>query len=171
MLLHQVSPSASTGISCRHVPYFDPSSLESIMPTGIEDLPVELCLEVFTYLDVRYQFQAFARLNTRLDRILLSHRHTIKWRDNNEDSQLLLEHVLHLPAVRENIVNVWLENTKTVSSSVLAASVQSTDGSNLDQLGQLCSTVLFSSLDDPSTSSHRCLAGFLESIHTECQWT
>ena len=122
MLLHKVSPIAPTGVSGRHVPYFDPPSPKSVMPTSIEDLSVELWLEAVKYLNLRYQFQAFAGLNTRLDRILLSHRHTIQWRDNNEDSQQLLKHVLILPAARENIVNVWLENTKRVSS-VPAASV------------------------------------------------
>lgn len=88
------------------------------MVTRIEQFSTELWLEVFSYLNVRHQFNAFYDLNQRFNQILFSHRHQIAWKNADADAQHLLEHVLPFLTKREQIAALQLENMKGVRSLV-----------------------------------------------------
>jgi hypothetical protein len=85
------------------------------MFTKLEDLPTELWLEIFTYMNIRDQFNAFFNLNKRLNQILFSNRYQISCKDNDDDTQYLLQHVLPYLTHREDTTRLRLENTNKVS--------------------------------------------------------
>ncbi|CAF2125395.1 unnamed protein product [Rotaria magnacalcarata] len=84
------------------------------MNSKIEDLSTELWLEIFAYLKIRQQFNAFFGLNKRLNQTLLSYRTHISWRNNDEDAQHLLAHVLPYMTHPKNVTGLRLENTKRI---------------------------------------------------------
>ena len=86
------------------------------MGTRIEDFSTELCLEFFSYLNVRDRFNAFFNLNQRLNQILLSHENRISWKDADQDAQYLLKHVLPVLPDRNRVVALRLENFRKVRS-------------------------------------------------------
>ena len=83
--------------------------------TTFEDLPSELWLNIFTYLNTRDQFHGFFDLKTRINQLLLSYYHHISLKNNDEDSRYLSEHVLPQLTHSESISSLRLENIKQVS--------------------------------------------------------
>ncbi|CAF2713658.1 unnamed protein product [Rotaria sp. Silwood2] len=84
------------------------------MHSKIEYLSIELWLEIFTYLKIRHQFNAFFNLNKRLNRILLSYQVHFTLKNNDEDTQYLLKYVLPYLTQQENVTGLRLENTNKV---------------------------------------------------------
>jgi hypothetical protein len=80
----------------------------------IEDLSIELWLEIFSYLNILHQFNAFFNLNKRLNQILFSYRTQINCKNNDENTQYLFKHILPYLTHPENVTGLRLENTNNV---------------------------------------------------------
>ncbi len=85
-----------------------------IMSSKIEDLAIELWLEIFSYLKICEQFNAFFNLNKRLNQILFSYRTQISLKNNDEDSQYLFKDIIPYLTHPENLTGLRLENTNSV---------------------------------------------------------
>lgn len=85
-----------------------------IMHTKIEDLAIELWLEIFPYLRIHHQFNAFFNLNIRINQILFSYRTYINCKNDDEDTQYLLKYILPNSSNRENVSALRLEKPKHV---------------------------------------------------------
>jgi hypothetical protein len=86
-----------------------------IQKTLIEDLSSELWFDIFAYLNIREQFNGFFNLNRRINQLLLTDHYYISLKNNDENSQYLLEHVLAQLPHPEYISSLRLENIKKVS--------------------------------------------------------
>jgi len=80
----------------------------------IEDLPIELWLEIFPYLNIIHQFNAFFNVNKRINQILFSYRTQINCKNNDENTQYLFKHILPYLTHSENVTDLRLENTNDV---------------------------------------------------------
>ncbi|CAF3368406.1 unnamed protein product, partial [Rotaria sp. Silwood2] len=81
-----------------------------IIKTTIEDLPTELWLDTFTYLNIQEQFNEFFNLNQRINQLLLNYHRHINLKSNDDNSQYLFEHILPQLPHPESISNLRLEN-------------------------------------------------------------
>lgn len=88
------------------------------MCSTIEDLAIELWLEIFNYLKLVHQFNAFFNLNKRLNQILFSYRSHIISKNNDEDSQYLFTHILPFLTHREGVTKLKFENTNKVNQII-----------------------------------------------------
>ncbi|CAF1216010.1 unnamed protein product [Rotaria sp. Silwood1] len=84
------------------------------MYSKIEDLSIELWLEIFTYLKIRHQFNAFFNLNKRFNQILLSYQNHFTLKNNNEDTQYLLKYVIPYLTHHNNVSGLRLEKTNKI---------------------------------------------------------
>ena len=80
----------------------------------IEDLPSELWLDIFTYLNIRDQLNGFFNLNTRINHFLLHYYYHLSLKNNDENSQYLFEHILPKLPSSEYISSLRLENINKV---------------------------------------------------------
>ncbi|CAF4097087.1 unnamed protein product, partial [Rotaria sordida] len=78
--------------------------------TIIEDLPTELWLDIFTYLNIKEQFNGFYNLNQRINQFLLNYHYHVNLKNNDENSQYLFEYILSQLPHLESISNLRLEN-------------------------------------------------------------
>ncbi|UJR14719.1 hypothetical protein I4U23_001712 [Adineta vaga] len=62
--------------------------------TIFEDLPPEVWLNIFAYLNSREQFKGFFNLKLSINSLLLDYIHHVKVKENDEDSQYVLDHIL-----------------------------------------------------------------------------
>ncbi|CAF0810024.1 unnamed protein product [Adineta steineri] len=76
----------------------------------LEDLPSELWLDIFTYLNTRDQYNGFYNLNTKINQFLLSYHYHISLKHNDENSEYLCEHVLPDLTHSKYISSLRLEN-------------------------------------------------------------
>jgi hypothetical protein len=83
--------------------------------TVIEDLPSELWLDIFAYLNIRDRFNGFFNLNTRLNAFLLNYHYHISLKNNDENSQYLFEHILPQLPHSKYVSSLRLENINKVS--------------------------------------------------------
>lgn len=60
----------------------------------IEDLPPELWLDFFSYLNIQDRFKGFFNLNTRINKFLLNYHYYLSLQSNDENSQYLLDYIL-----------------------------------------------------------------------------
>ncbi|CAF1393612.1 unnamed protein product [Rotaria sp. Silwood1] len=81
-----------------------------IIKTMMEDLPIELWLDIFTYLNIQERFNGFFNLNQRINRILFNYHHHINLKDNDENSQFLFEHILPQLPHPQSISSLRLQN-------------------------------------------------------------
>jgi hypothetical protein len=88
------------------------------MYSKIEDLAIELWLEIFSYLKLTHQFNAFSNLNKRINQILFSYRTHLSSKNNDEDSQYLFTYILPCLTHRENVTCLKLENTNKVTQLI-----------------------------------------------------
>ncbi|CAF1146341.1 unnamed protein product [Rotaria sordida] len=78
--------------------------------TILEDLPTELWLDIFTYLNIKEQFNGFYNLNQRINQFLLNYHYHVNLKNNDENSQYLFEYILSQLPHLESISNLRLEN-------------------------------------------------------------
>ncbi|CAF1104740.1 unnamed protein product [Rotaria sordida] len=83
--------------------------------TIIEDLPTELWLDIFTYLNIKEQFNGFFNLNQRINQFLLNYYYHVNLKNNDENSQYLFEYILSQLPHLESISNLRLENINKVN--------------------------------------------------------
>ncbi|UJR32019.1 hypothetical protein I4U23_019488 [Adineta vaga] len=79
------------------------------MSSTIEDLAVELWFDIFLYLKISDQFQAFFNLNKRLNDILLVSPTKISCKNDDEEAQYLLRYVLPNLTHRYYVTGLRLE--------------------------------------------------------------
>ena len=85
---------------------------------NIEDLPFELWLDIFCYLNIRDQFNGFFNLNKKVNQLLLNYYYYISLKNNDENSNYILEHILPQLPHPECISSLRLENINKVSSKM-----------------------------------------------------
>lgn len=85
------------------------------MCSKFETLAIELWLEIFSYLKIRDQYNAFHGLNRRFNQFLLSNHSYISLKHGDKDTQYVIEHVLPYLTNRERVNGLRLEKIKNVS--------------------------------------------------------
>jgi hypothetical protein len=90
-----------------------------IRTTIMEDLPCELWLDIFVYLNIRERFDGFFGLNKRINQLLMNYHYYINLKNNDETSQYLFEHSLPQLSYPELISSLRLENIKKVSLYII----------------------------------------------------
>lgn len=89
------------------------SNLKKIVHrTIIEDLSIELWLDIFGYLNIRDRFNGFLNLNQQLNQLLFNYHYHISLKNNDEDNQYLLEHILRKLSNPDYVSSLRLENIK-----------------------------------------------------------
>lgn len=81
----------------------------------MEDLPCELWLDIFSYLNIREQFNEFFNLNKRINELLNDFHYYISLRNNDENSQYIFQNILPQLSYPEYISSLRLENIHRVS--------------------------------------------------------
>jgi len=81
----------------------------------IEDIPCELWLDTFIYLNIQQRFNGFFNLNQRINQLLMNYQYYLSLKNNDENSQYVFQHILPQLSHPEYILRLRLENIKQVS--------------------------------------------------------